>query len=142
MSTNNVSLLELLKNDKIDNNTIIDPIYDYQLESIDSDGNTALILACYKKFDNIAENIINFFGDKCKPEQVNKQKNTALIWACYNKLERVAFILINIFGEKCSPDQVNIYYCNALCYAYERNMTTEFIDKLSKYSTGEVWKLP
>ena len=85
---NGESLLELIKNNKIDDNT-------------------ALIITCSTNLENVCIKMIDVFGKNCRPEHIHTNGNTALIIACFNKLENVALKLINTFGDNCKPDQIS-----------------------------------
>jgi ankyrin repeat protein len=128
---NGESLLELINDGKIDDNTILDPTYDYKIDYIGNDDNTALMHACWHKFKNLAMQIIITFGDKCKPGHSNVNKTTALMIACHNKLVDVAMKLIEICGDKCKPYQIDNIGNTALtlaCYNILEGLAIKLID--------------
>ena len=81
-------------------------------------GNTLLILACKKKENKLALELIE--TGQSNPGQVNKEGNTALIHACDNNMPEVAIALIQTGQSK--PDQVNIHNNTALIWACYNNM--------------------
>lgn len=72
-------------------------------EYVNESGTTPLMLACFKRLENVALAIIN--TGHSNPEKVNNNGNTALIIACSQGLQNVALALIET-GHSNS-EQVN-----------------------------------
>ena len=90
----------------------------YDPEYIDSEGYTALILACRNNMPDVAMALIS--TGNAKPEYVNMFGKTALIWACYNDMPDVALALIAT--GKSKPEQANNNGSTALICACRNNM--------------------
>lgn len=86
---------------------------------IDSDGNTAFMVACELEWPDIAMAIFN--TGRYKPEQVNKYGDSVLMVACFdNSLHDVARAIIKSGMYK--PDQVNQTGDTALLLACTNDM--------------------
>jgi ankyrin repeat protein len=108
-------------------------------DCINKNGNTALILACGNKMENVALKLIDKFGELCEPECISKKYNmTALSWACMNTMENVALKLINEFGELCKPDCISEYGNTALIWACTNNMENVALKLINEF--GELCK--
>lgn len=72
---------------------------------------TALILPCKNKMNEVTLKIIDKFGELCKPGHIDNFGKTSLMWVCKNKMNDVALKLIDTFGK------------NALFFAKINNLT-------------------
>jgi ankyrin repeat protein len=106
------------------------------ISKIDENGNTELMVVCRNGDETKALELINKFGDRCKPEQLNNRKQTALMFACLYDLGNVAIKLIETFGDKCKPEQVDIYgesalisSCNEKLWSVATKLIETFGDK-------------
>jgi len=98
------------------------------LNQVNNDGNTALILACFEKKELDVLKLIE--KEEIKINQVNKNGNTALIMACYNKMERVALKLLE--REEININQVNCIGATALICACENEMESVALKLLGR----------
>ena len=86
---------------------------------IDNDnGETALIIACHLKMNEVALALIE--RGQSHLAQNNNDENNALIYACQNKMNEVALALIET-GQS-NPGQINSYGNTALMYVCLNNM--------------------
>ncbi len=110
--------LELIKSGKIN------------LASVNSNGDTALIVACYKKMENVSLELIK--TGYSMPSAINSKVNTALILACGNKMEKVALELIKT-GES-NPGVISSKGNTALILACRNKMENVALELIK---TGE-----
>lgn len=69
--------------------------------------NKSLIWAIVTDYEDLANDIIDEFGDKCKPDILAAidgvhGRGTALAWACFKKHNKVAMKLMEKFGIYCN----------------------------------------
>lgn len=79
-------------------------IYVLELDSVDKNGNTALILALKKNLKTVIIKLLEFGADVIKLGQVNKENKTALTVANYNTLDEDIIMKMLDYG----PDSVNL----------------------------------
>jgi hypothetical protein len=77
----------------------------WDFRATDDDNDTALLVACYFKFDDVALAI--YKTDKSQMNHVNNYKNTALIYACEYGLHKTALTLIE--DEECNINHVGVH---------------------------------
>lgn len=85
---------------------------------VNNDGDTALIIACRKKQEQVALELVKM---DCNPGHVNLKNDTALLWACWNDLPEVAYELVKM-GPICKPEHIDSAGGTALIYACTKKM--------------------
>jgi ankyrin repeat protein len=73
------------------------------LDSINKDGNTALMVACMTGFTTVAVKLLEFGPDAVKLNHVNKDNKTAFIIVCLAKNENIATKMLEY-----RPEEVNL----------------------------------
>ena len=89
------------------------------LSATDENERNALMLACEKKLDELALELIKH-GDKFDLGHIDRFRQTALLISLYEGLHDVALELIKT--KKSKPDQIDHNDTNALVLACEQNM--------------------
>lgn len=95
------------------------------IDYVNNNGETALLIACSNKYNNTA---VHLLLNGCKAQHINKNNDTALILACRNNMELAA---INILKTDCRPEHVDNYGNTALMLACRNGMETVSINLLS-----------
>lgn len=96
---------------------LMDELYNYFPDHVDADGNTALTLAIYGRYEKVCLRLIDD-GPICLPSHIDKAfDGTPLIHACMASIPNVVLRLIQRFGKDCKPKHVDREGSTALIYA-------------------------
>ena len=91
----------------------------YLIEQKDHTNRTPLIIACYLKYDAIANALLRL-PEKCNLNCIDDRNFTALMWACRNEMENISNIILD-YPILCNISH-RIGLINARSLAKDRNL--------------------
>jgi len=101
---------------------------------------TPLMLAISNNYEDIANILIDKFGDKCKLDQFDDNyKNTALLLACKMNYKDIIIKLIDKFSDKCLLKHKNNYGYDLIYYIRNNSNLMDIEEKLKKKSVKRAY---